>query len=68
MKYQNGPCNEEIQVNINSIQSRRNKKRDPANNIRDLITAFAICNNVTPILSDPNISKVLEGSDQGKEK
>jgi hypothetical protein len=50
------------------MRTRRNKKRDPENNIRDLITAFAICNNVMPVLSDPNISKVLESSEEDKEK
>lgn len=50
------------------MRTRRNKKRDPENNIRDLITAFAICNNVMPVLSDPNISKVLESSEEEKEK
>ena len=26
----------------------------------DLISAFAICNNVTPVKDDPNIQKALE--------
>ena len=28
--------------------------------MRDLISAFAICNNVTPVKDDPNIQKALE--------
>jgi hypothetical protein len=28
--------------------------------VRDLISAFAVCNNVTPVADDPDIQKALE--------
>jgi hypothetical protein len=34
---------------------KKKKKRDEGNNVRDLISAFAICNNVTPVIDDPDI-------------
>ena len=39
---------------------KKKKKRDEGNNVRDLISAFAICNNVTPVADDPDIKKTLE--------
>lgn len=33
--------------------------RDKGNNVRDLITAFTICNNVTPLFKDPAADKAL---------
>lgn len=42
------------------VRPKKKKKRDQGNNVRDLVTAFAICNNVTPVAEDPEISKVLE--------
>ena len=41
---------------------KKKKKRDQGNNVRDLITALAICNNVTPVPDDPDLKNVLEVS------
>lgn len=71
-KFPQGPCNDEMSASrdgdqINSGVSgavegsrRKKKKRDIGNNVRDLITAFAICNNVTPVMDDPDIVKALD--------
>jgi hypothetical protein len=39
---------------------KKKKKRDQGHNVRDLITALAICNNVTPVPDDPDLKNVLE--------
>lgn len=71
-KFPQGPCNDEIsasrdgdQVNSGVIgvldgSRRKKKRRDIGNNVRDLISAFAICNNVTPVMDDPDIIKALD--------
>lgn len=50
-KYPAGPCNDDLS------DSRSRKKRDMSNNLRDLFTAFSVCNNVTPVIEDPDIDK-----------
>ena len=32
------------------------------------MTAFAICNNVTPVVDDPDIDKALEVKDEGDKR
>lgn len=78
-KYPQGPCNDGMESNVSQLQleqenagegvrPRKKRKRDQGNNVRDLVTAFAICNNVTPVPDDPDLEKVLEvfeGFDQG---
>ena len=34
---------------------KNNRITDEGNNVRDLVSAFAICNNVTPVIDDPDI-------------
>ena len=71
-KYPDGPCNDvpgEQQPEPEEGAKKKKKKRDQGNNVRDLITAFAICNNVTPVFSDPNIDRALEvfdGDNRGR--
>ena len=36
--------------------------------MRDLITSFAICNNVTPVVDDPELAKALDVQNQGDYK
>ena len=50
------------------VKPKKKKKRDNGHNLRDLMTAFAICNNVTPVLDDPEIDKVLEVKDPEAQK
>lgn len=63
-KFPQGPCNDEAAVqdsmNSEADKSKKKKKRDQGHNLRDLMTAFAICNNVTPVVDDPDIDKVLD--------
>jgi hypothetical protein len=40
--------------------AKKKKKRDQGHNLRDLMSAFAICNNVTPVVDDPDIDKALD--------
>ena len=40
--------------------------RDRGNNVRDLITAFTICNNVTPLFKDPSVDKALGDLDYNR--
>ena len=62
-KYPSGPCNDDVS------EARSKKKRDMSNNLRDLFTAFAVCNNVTPVLEDPDVDKQLEvGAQRSKRK
>lgn len=48
---------------MGEIKPKKKKKRDNGHNLRDLMTAFAVCNNVTPVLDDPDIDKALEVKD-----
>ena len=50
-KHPDGPCNDPSQEG--------GIERDKGNNIRDLMTACALSNNVTPLFDDPMASKVL---------
>lgn len=50
-KYPQGPCNDESQAG--------GVDRDKGNNLRDLVTALAICNNVVPLYKDPQAEKAL---------
>mmetsp|Transcript_9424 Transcript_9424/g.14426 ORF Transcript_9424/g.14426 Transcript_9424/m.14426 type:complete len:146 (-) Transcript_9424:1751-2188(-) len=68
-KFPLGPCNDtgggdQSQAHdvsdISDVRPKRKKKRDQGNNVRDLITAFAICNNVTPVDDDPNLARALD--------
>ena len=72
-KFPKGPCNDGINSSreadnsqISSITAnndgmrRKKKKRDIGNNVRDLMTAIAICNNVTPVMDDPDIGNALD--------
>ena len=45
---------------------KKKKKRDQGHNVRDLITALAICNNVTPVPDDPDLKNVLDVAKQMK--
>ena len=55
-KHPDGPCNDSRMVSaVSGADSKKRKRRDEANNLRDLLTAFAICNNVTPVVEDPDI-------------
>jgi hypothetical protein len=40
--------------------------RDKGINVRDLITAFTICNNVTPLFKDATLEKALGDLDYNK--
>jgi hypothetical protein len=40
--------------------------RDKGNNVRDLITAFTICNNITPLFKDPTLDKALGDLDYNR--
>jgi len=42
------------------VRRKKKAKRDQGNNVRDLATAFAICNNVTPVAEDPNLQNFLD--------
>lgn len=62
-----GPCNDNladvsgVQADVSGVsKTKKKKKRDQANNVRDLITAFALCNNVTPVVEDLDIGHALE--------
>lgn len=73
IKYPDGPCNDEERPTDLSVpdasgvsKTKKKKKRDQGNNVRDLITAFALCNNVTPVVEDLDIGHALEVY-QGKE-
>ena len=60
-KFPQGPINDIGAVQIDNSQvNKKKKKRDQGSNLRDLVTAFAICNNVTPVADDPEISRALE--------
>ena len=60
-QFPDGPCNDVRQNSaVSGAESRKRKRRDESNNLRDLMTAFAICNNVTPVVEDPDIEHVLE--------
>ena len=52
-----GPCNAD--PDEQNGRARRSK-RDAGNQVRDFMSAFALCNNVTPVLEDPDIDKALE--------
>lgn len=68
--YPEGPANEvaeggqaeasAVEVDGGDPRPRKRKKRDQGNNVRDLLTAFAICNNVTPVPDDPDLANALE--------
>ena len=75
-KFPAGPCNDAVggpdasAVDQSAVDEggrpKKKKKRDQGNNVRDLITALAICNNVTPVPDDPDLKNVLDvakGSD-----
>lgn len=70
-QYPNGPCNDDAEQPaesaINKI-GKKSKKRNQGNNVRDLITAVAICNNVTPVLDDPDIEHALDVYNGDKNK
>jgi phospholipid-translocating ATPase len=77
-KYPMGPCNDpdagvsslgEVNQNDDNGEARpkKKKKRDQGNNVRDLITAIAICNNVTPVPDDPEIANALDIQDAGNQ-
>lgn len=58
-----GPCNDGAggsQAAAPKDGAKKKSKRDQGHNLRDLMTAFAICNNVTPVLDDPDIDKALD--------
>jgi len=68
-QYPQGPCNDAPAGGQSSMlasdaqaeqRPKKKKKRDHGNNVRDLITAFALCNNVTPVAEDPDIAQALE--------
>jgi phospholipid-translocating ATPase len=68
-KFPEGPCNGpggkeeskvESQADSSKVQGRRKKNRDQGNNIRDLVTAFALCNNVTPVPDEPDLMSKLD--------
>ena len=67
IQYPDGPCNDEERPTDISVpdvsgvsETKKKKKRDQGNNVRDLITAFALCNNVTPVAEDLDIGHALE--------
>lgn len=70
-KFPAGPCNDASGPDASQVDQsvvdeggrpKKKKKRDQGNNVRDLITALAICNNVTPVPDDPELKNVLEVS------
>lgn len=56
-KFPMGPCNEQAGSSSQQLpqednqdgRPKKKKKKDQGNNVRDLMTAFALCNNVTPV-------------------
>lgn len=70
-KFPQGPCNDDPAGEVSEVvvgddgRPKKKKKRDQGNNVRDLITAFAICNNVTPVPEDPNIGTTLDIQNPG---
>jgi phospholipid-translocating ATPase len=68
-KFPQGPCNDAAGPDASAIdhsavdeggRPKKKKKRDQGNNVRDLITALAICNNVTPVPDDPDLKNALD--------
>lgn len=59
-KFPGGPCNAGPDADNKSAARSKKSTKDTGNQLRDLITAFALCNNVTPVVEDPDIDKVLE--------
>ena len=66
-KFPEGPCNggggpaaEESKVESSVSKPKRKRNKDQGGNIRDLMTAFAICNNVTPVPDDPELMASLD--------
>lgn len=69
-QFPQGPCNDApegshaeasaVEIEGGDGRPKKRKKRDQGNNVRDLITAFAICNNVTPVADDPDLANALE--------
>lgn len=65
--FPEGPANDApdgiSSVDVSGVEGAnrpKKKKRDQGNNLRDLITSFAICNNVTPVAEDPDLQKALD--------